>query len=564
MMKNFRNQFIRTIIALVGFSLSLTSALPALEPESLLPPNKKWKLIFNDEFNGNKLDESKWTRSNHGEAFCWNGAKGICCTDHAEVDGHGNFVIKITRDDDGTYRYHHGVQTKGKFQRTYGYFESRVRFSLEPGWWGAVWLYGVEVGPNPFKMGQEIDIFEDFIKPKKKPEFAHNVHFDAQLDYAAEDNKHVGKLDGDMLYRVSRGKHDVAVNDWNAFHVVSVEWTPLEYIFYCDGKETWRMDYHEVPVTTQPMHLLISGCFRDPNRAKGWQGDYAEGKWPDSLTVDYVRVYEEDPDGKPIPKVTLRLDKPKNLVEQKDEVTFHVTADSSVTNLCLFTNGRIRTEKAAASATFTLPAKQLHLGENILIAMGRDNNGLIGISAPLTLEVNWPEVGKSTPYQGNAQAIPGNIVPGYYDEGGHRVAYFTFIKQNTFGKAPWNLKFRTNEGINAPNEKGISASQRGMWVCYTINVEKTGSYKVVPCVARVDNQGFASDKIDKIILELDNKLLTEFTFGTDFTTGKNWWGNYKPLPEKTVQLTEGRHVLRIKFDATPFQFGGLTFKLADN
>ena len=101
---------------------------------------------------------------------------------------------------------------------------------------GPVWLYGVEVGPNPFVMGQEIDIFEDFNKPKKKLDFAHNVHFDSMLPYAPDDKRHLGKLDGSVLYRVSRGT-PVLVDDWDAFHVVGVEWTPLEYVFYCDGKE---------------------------------------------------------------------------------------------------------------------------------------------------------------------------------------------------------------------------------------------------------------------------------------------------------------------------------------
>ncbi|MCX6910921.1 MAG: family 16 glycosylhydrolase [Verrucomicrobia bacterium] len=523
------------------------------------PANKHWKLVFSDEFDGNKLDESKWTRRNSGEAFCWNGAKGLLCEDHSDVDGKGNFVIKVTHDAGGIYRYHNGIQTKGKFQRAYGYYETRARFTREPGWWGAVWLYGVEVGPNPFKMGQEIDIFEDFYKPKKKNDFAHNIHFDAQLESAMENNKRVGKLDGDMLYRVSRGTN-VVVDSWSVFHVVGVEWTPLEYIFYCDGKETWRLDYHEAPVTTQPMHVLISGCFRDPARAKGYQGDYADGRWPDALTVDYVRVYEEDLGRKKKPAVALRLAKPASVVQQGDEVTFKVAA-AGATNVMLFTNGRIRAEKAAASATFTLPAKQLYLGENILIAMARDKNGLISMSKPLTLEVAWPDAGKSAPYLGKPQAVPGRIIPGHYDEGGQRAAYFTYAKQNTYGKPPWNLKFRPDEGINAPNEKGIGASQRGMWVCYTVDVAQAGGYKVTPSVARVDDQGFASDKRDRIFLELDGKPLTEFAFGTDFTTGKSWWADYKPLPAKTVRLPAGRHVLRVKFDATPFQFGGLTFEM---
>jgi len=522
------------------------------------PAGKQWKLVFSDEFNGDKLDESKWTRSAYGEAFKWNGAKGKLCDDHADVDGKGNCVVKVTRDADGTYRYHHGDQNKGKFQQTYGYFETRARFTREPGWWGAVWLYGVEVGPNPFLMGQEIDIFEDFTKPKTKNDFAHNVHFDAQLESAMENNKRVGKLDGDTLYRVSRGTN-VVVESWDDYHVVGVEWTPLEYIFYCDGKETFRLDYRQVPVTTQPMHVLISGCFHDPSRAKGWQGDYADGHWPDALLVDYIRVYEEDLGRKKKPVVTLRLAKAARVVQQSDEVTFQVTAPGA-TNLMLFTNGRIRAEKAGASATFALPAKQLHVGENILIAMARDKDGLVGMSKPLRLEVDCYAESKTTPYLGKPQIIPGHIIPGHYDEGGQHAAYFTYAKQNTFGKPPWNLKFRPDEGINAPSEKGIGASQRGMWVCYTVDVRETGRYAVAPSVARVIGQGFVSDKRDRIFLELDGKPLTEFSFSTDFTTGKQWWADYKALPAKTVRLPAGRHVLRIKFDATPFQFGGLQFE----
>ena len=30
------------------------------EAPSLLPPNKKWKLVWNDEFNGAEIDKTKW------------------------------------------------------------------------------------------------------------------------------------------------------------------------------------------------------------------------------------------------------------------------------------------------------------------------------------------------------------------------------------------------------------------------------------------------------------------------------------------------------------------------
>jgi beta-glucanase (GH16 family) len=526
------------------------------------PAGRAWKLVFSDEFDGTRLDLSKWSPSrSHGEAFCWNSAKGRLAEDHAAVDGRGNFVIKVSRDADGTYLYHHGIQTKGKFQRAFGYFETRAKFSRQPGWWGAVWLYGVEVGPNPFVMGQEIDIFEDFIKPKKKLDFSQNLHFDSMLDYAPKDGRRLGKLDGNKLYRVHRGS-TVLVDDWDAFHVVGVAWTPLEYVFYCDGRETLRADYKQVPVTNQPMHVLISGCFRDPNRARGYQGDYAEGQWPDQLTVDYVRVYEEDLGRRHKPTVALRMTQPARAVPPGTDVAFEVTAEAPggrVTDVLLFDNGRIRAERAAASATLTVPGSQLFVGENVLIAMARTSDGLVGLSEPLMLLVRDPRQGRSKPYEGRAQALPGRIIAGHYDEGGQGVAYGSYLKDNLFGRAPWNLKFRPTEGISSPNASGISASHRGLWVTYTIDVRKTGDYRVMPFLARPDAMKGYSDKPDRIFLEIDGEPLADFSFSPELTTGRNYWSDYRPLQPQTVRLAEGSHVLRVRFDATPFNFGGMEF-----
>ena len=41
------------------------------------PRHKQWRLVFDDEFDGNRLDESKWTRSRSSSpAFLWNGMTG--------------------------------------------------------------------------------------------------------------------------------------------------------------------------------------------------------------------------------------------------------------------------------------------------------------------------------------------------------------------------------------------------------------------------------------------------------------------------------------------------------
>ena len=77
-------------------------------------------------------------------------------------------MIKVTRDADGIFYYRHRIQTKGKFQRTYGYFETRAKFTRQPGWWGQqVWLYGVEVGPNPSSWARKSISSRTSTKPKR-------------------------------------------------------------------------------------------------------------------------------------------------------------------------------------------------------------------------------------------------------------------------------------------------------------------------------------------------------------------------------------------------------------
>ena len=397
-------------------------------------------------------------------------------------------------------------------------------------------------------------------KPKDKLDFAQCLHFDSQLDYAPGDHRRLGRLDGNTLYRVSRA-HSVLVDDWDAFHVIGVEWTPLEYVFYHNGKETFRLDYTQVPVTTQPMHVLISGCFREPRRGS-YLGHYDDGEWPDQLTVDYVRVYEEDLGDRQKPVVSLGMREPARVVPAGRNLTFDVAAEKaggSVTSVLLFSNGRIRGEEPAASATFTVPADQVYTGENVWIAMARDTDGFISVSEPLAVLVRNPSGEPSRPYQGRPQVVPGRIIAGHYDEGGQGPAYGSYLKDNLFARPPWNLDFRPDEGISSPNATGIGASHRGLWAVYTVDVKETADYRVTPFLARPDAMQGYSEKPDRIVLEVDDEPLAEFCFDPEFTTGTQYWSNYQPLPPKVVRLVEGTRVLRVRFDATPLNFGGLEF-----
>ena len=73
-------------------------------------------------------------------------------------------------------------------------------------------------------------------------------------------------------------------NVMEGFHTFSLLWTPTEYVFYVDGKETWRTKAGGV--CQVPLYIKLSDEVGD------WAGDIKKVKLPDEFLVDYVRVYD--------------------------------------------------------------------------------------------------------------------------------------------------------------------------------------------------------------------------------------------------------------------------------
>ncbi len=58
---------------------------------SLLPPNKKWQLVWSDEFEGKEMDCSKWDfrlHIMHTRHKTW-------VDDAVELDGKSNLLMKV-------------------------------------------------------------------------------------------------------------------------------------------------------------------------------------------------------------------------------------------------------------------------------------------------------------------------------------------------------------------------------------------------------------------------------------------------------------------------------------
>jgi hypothetical protein len=121
----------------------------------------------------------------------------------------------------------------------------------------------------------------------------------------------------------------------------------------------------------------------------GWLED---AKLPDQLVVDYIRWYDEDPGDKTAPNVTLTLDGNPSALVPNQPATFRVHAehkDGKLQSVQLFAKGYLRAEAKldAAQADHVFTLSNLIEGDNTVIATAVDNDGIVGLSAPVRIKV---------------------------------------------------------------------------------------------------------------------------------------------------------------------------------
>lgn len=246
-------------------ALLLTASLPsayAQEPADRVPsppPGQAWKLVWQDEFNGDRLDLDKWRYAPDAKRRdAWWDRRAV------SLDGKGHLVMKTYKDGE---KYYDGcITTQGKFEHTFGYYVARVRFHHEPGHWAAFWMMSPGVGKvgNAGRDGTEIDIME---KPWLDDRVQQTLHWDGYgKDHKTDGN--VAKVPGVM----------------QGFHTFAIWWSKDQYVFYVDGQETWRS--RAGGVSQVPQYMLLS------DEVGNWAGDIRHARLPDDFLVDYVRVYD--------------------------------------------------------------------------------------------------------------------------------------------------------------------------------------------------------------------------------------------------------------------------------
>ena len=304
-------------VTVVVFAASVSPI--AGEAPSLLPDGREFKLVWNDEFNGTSLDESKWSyRTNFwGRRFA-----AFAAPDQGAVEvKDGKVHLKLIKLPNGEFAapqlqtgglmwdipqlnptnafWYLPKREKPKFEKCYGYFECRCRLQQKPGWWCAFWMQTEIQGTclDPARAGIEHDIMESFEPGVVIPAAFHMNGYGA--DYVGF---HCPRYSGKGTFLAQTEEVSAKV-DKTVYHTFGMLWEPDGYTLYIDGvqrgEKVGRGKNHkglDEAVSQVPEFILITTepkLYR-ANRMTGRGVPELQDAWKagDEFIVDYVRVYD--------------------------------------------------------------------------------------------------------------------------------------------------------------------------------------------------------------------------------------------------------------------------------
>lgn len=303
-------------VSVLGFAI--LALAPVQTSGAALAEEQPWRLVFEDDFEGDALNTANWRMI----ADCWGGnnAERQCYTGRPEnvIVRDGALVITARRekvsgnplpeelrgasDNEKVEReYSSGkVVTKDIHAFLYGRIAVRAQLPLGQGVWPAIWMLPQNNNYGPWPHSGEIDILEAInlgatcaacIEARENRIFG-TIHY-------SRNGKHVEQ----QAYTYLRSSKDAV--EW---HEYAIEWRAGRFIWFLDGVEFGRVSVDtgmegdakrgagRVAPFDQPFYLILNLAIGGNwPEAKNDQGVGTDG-FPKQMKIDYVRVYQRNPD----------------------------------------------------------------------------------------------------------------------------------------------------------------------------------------------------------------------------------------------------------------------------
>ena len=272
----------RLLLAAAGLlAVSCAHLPPEAAPRSPYVP-RGYRLAWHDEFDGTELDRSKW------------GFPGYKVRDAAQVNTPGTYTLDgtgtlhLTALTRGTGEVHCAIlDTRGRMQRAYGYYEARIQFQRQQGIHGCFWLQTPTfrgATNDPARSGTEMDIIEWFGAGRRSGWAGMNIYYWSGTNNVRSPSipdfaKMGGPVEGDPKSPLG----DLS----DGYRTYGLLWTPEACVVTCDGVEIMR---DTQAVSQVPQYIVLSLL------CSHWERPRLKlDQLPDAMRVDYVRVYEPAP-----------------------------------------------------------------------------------------------------------------------------------------------------------------------------------------------------------------------------------------------------------------------------
>ncbi|GAB5525083.1 MAG: hypothetical protein Roseis2KO_29550 [Roseivirga sp.] len=238
------------------------------------------ELVWSDEFNGSEVDPSRWN------TYVGDGCPGLCGFGNNELQYYsdraenvsvkdGKLIITAIHDSLESRAYSSAkLLTKDLKHWKYGRIEVMAKLPQGKGTWPAIWMLPEEKKYGGWPRSGEIDIME-------------HVGYNPGMIYGTVHTESFNHMKG-----TQKGDSIMVADASQSFHEYAIEWRKDQIDWFIDGEP-----YHSFRNTgknsddwpfDQPFHLIL-------NLAVGgsWGGSRGidDSIWPQSMEIDYVRVY---------------------------------------------------------------------------------------------------------------------------------------------------------------------------------------------------------------------------------------------------------------------------------
>ena len=275
----------------LNFTIAVCFFFFACSEEEMVSQNKEtndweiegWNIVWQDEFDKDSLDLTKWSHEIGGHGWGNNELQFYTDSDSNSYVENGNLILKAQVVPQGIgssrgLRYYSSarLRTYGKGDWKYGRIEVKAKVASGQGIWPAIWMLPTDWLFGGWPSSGEIDIME-------------HVGYDLGVVHGSV---HTEAYNHKINTQRSSAKKIANVD--TEFHVYSIIWDKDKISFFIDDVQYFlfendqQSNYKTWPFD-QRFHLLI-------NIAVGgdWPGNPDNStNFPRTMLVDYVRVYEK-------------------------------------------------------------------------------------------------------------------------------------------------------------------------------------------------------------------------------------------------------------------------------